>query len=108
MRRRSPDFWLAVAATLFLICLAGVAYAHRSYVAAEDTYEFHLAHITFSPHAHIPATLNGYAQAADSRLRVQAILIGVTLLATVNVLLQVARRRNDRVRTAAEQEIAEE
>ncbi|HSX31051.1 MAG TPA: hypothetical protein VLE99_03990 [Candidatus Saccharimonadales bacterium] len=97
MSKRSADFWLGIALLLFLISAGAAAVAHSWYARAEVNYQTHLNHIVLTP-GHSPSKeLAGYAATASGRLWLQAVLGLVTLCAVANVLIQVVRRRNQRV-----------
>lgn|GEM_PF-2019263 len=102
MSRRWSNLWLTVAVAVFLVCLVATFYAHRHYVQAETVYKTHLNRVVFVPHANTAEILGAYLQPADHWLHVQTLFGATTVLASVNVVVQVVRRRNARLAETGE------
>jgi hypothetical protein len=102
MARRYAGFWLTTSLAIFAVCAAATFYTHSYYVQAEKTYKYHLNRIVFTPQSNVAQTLAHYQQPANKWLHAQTAFGTATVLATVNVLVQVVRRRNARL--AAEDE----
>lgn len=95
--RRSPNFLLAVFGILLVVCLVAVMYGHVRYSAAEKIYESHLQHVVLSPHADISRQLEGYAQATDKWFRVRTAASALAAMASVGIVIQIVRRREQRL-----------
>ncbi len=100
MRTRSADFWLTVSLMFAALCLLGVGVAHLGYTRAQAAYQSHLRTVVFKPGTDTAGTYAGYVATVNRRLYLQTVVGGVAALAVVNVLVQVVRRRNERLRLA--------
>lgn len=96
MAKRSTDFWLGLAMALFLVCLGAAATTHRSYVRAEAAYRTQSVRITFMPHGNVSGRLASMLASVHRKLLLQTLFSGATAVAAIGVLLQIARRRNER------------
>jgi hypothetical protein len=100
MRAFLKQYGTVTAGSIFLICLAFVAYVHKRYVQAEAAYLNHLGTVTFGPHIDTTAILNRYASQANHWLMLQAIGTGAILLASIFMVLQVWQQRTARVKAS--------
>lgn len=100
MRRFLKRYGLAVASSMFLMCLALVAYTHMRYVRAEHVYLSHLGTVTFRPHINVLTGLNGYETAASRWLAWQAIATAATLLVAAVMMGLIWHQRTARVRAS--------
>lgn len=98
MRAFLKQYGLAVVCSVFLACLAFVAYAHMRYTRAEHIYLSHLGTVTFRPHINVLTGIGRYEADASRWLGLQTIGTGALLVITIVMILLIWHRRTARIR----------